>query len=458
MEIPRLIIAGTQSGVGKTTVTTGLMGALAKRGYRVQGFKAGPDFIDPSYHYLATNLPSRNLDSWLLNERRIKELFIRASSKAQISIIEGVMGLYDGMSGIDERGSTSHLSKLLRCPVILVVDASSLARSVGALVLGYKLMDRRVKLKGAILNNVAGEKHAHWCKQAIERYAKVKVLGSLMRNKEIELEERHLGLIPTKEKREILLKKIEKIIEFVGYSLDIDQIIKIAYSAEPLPDTWLSYSKEREETLRIGVAYDEAFNFYYRDALDDIQNFGGKIEFFSPIKDEFPKNISGLYIGGGFPEVLAKELENNNSMRKSIKRYVEKGLPTIAECGGLMYLTNSIRDFNSKSFKMIGLIDAETIMSKRLTLNYTLAEVIRDNILSLINSKVKGHEFHYSSIEGIREDSKFAYSMIKGRGLLDGKDGFLIYNLIASYMHIHLSSNRKRIVRFLKACKEYSRR
>jgi len=455
MEIPRLVIAGTHSGVGKTTIATGIMGALKKRGYKVQGFKVGPDFIDPSYHYLATDLPSRNLDTWLLGINKVKELFVRSASKAHISIIEGVMGLYDGLSGVEELGGTSHLSKLLKCPVILVIDASSLARSAAAIALGYKMMDKRINLKGVILNNVAGEKHANWCKEAIERYAKVKVLGFLNRNKDIELEERHLGLIPTIERKELKIR-IDKIIKFIENSLDLDEIIKIAQEAKPLPESWLMEEKKKKEKVKIGVAYDEAFNFYYRDALEDLQNFGGEIEFFSCIKDELPKDIKGLYLGGGFPEVLAEDLEKNEKIKKDIKKAIEDGLPTIAECGGLMYLTKSIKDFESRSYNMVGIIDGDTIMTKSLTLNYTLAEVIKDNILNLKATRIRGHEFHYSKIEGVK--GEFAYNLLRGKGILEGKDGIIIHKLIASYMHIHLSSNRSMIKRFLKNCEEYYRK
>ena len=329
-KFPRIIIAGTHSGVGKTTVAIGIMAALVKRGYKVQPFKVGPDYIDPTYHTHVTGRASRNLDTWMMGEAGVEKSFLNSASSADISIIEGVMGMYDGFSGSDERGSTAHLAKLLETPVLLVIDGHSMARSAGALVLGYKNFDPRVNIMGVIVNNIASLRHLKYVKEPIERYARVKVIGHLFRNEEMRIKERHLGLIPEQELQDEE-KRYGFIRQMIEKNVSIDDVISIATKTKTTNllyriskrdcfatlamtslrgrSPWQSNSVGQASRLSIGVARDEAFNFYYQDNLDLLEDHGARLVYFSPISDILlPEGLDLLYIGGGFPEVFAKEL------------------------------------------------------------------------------------------------------------------------------------------------------
>ncbi len=437
-------------------MATGLMGALSATGLCVQGFKLGPDFIDPTYHTVVTNRRSRNLDVWLLSEKRILELFHQNTMGCDIAVVEGVMGLYDGLNGTEVRGSTAHLAKLLKSPVILVLDVSGMARSAAAVVAGCKVLDKRLTIAGVILNKVAGEKHAKMCKDTIESITAVPVLGALPKNSDIILPERHLGLVPTNEKLE-LAQRLKKVSEFVKANVDVDRIVEIGKTAPSL----LTVPSKRiigNKKVRIGIAYDEAFNFYYQDALDTLAEMGAELKHFSPIHDkQVPEDLDGLYIGGGFPEVLGKGLEANNSMRSSVKKKAEEGLPIFAECGGLMYLTRSITGFDGLRHSMVGILDCETLMTK-LTLNYTDAVVIRDNLIAKTGSSIKGHEFHFSRLEGVPGDVRFAYQMKRGSGIEGGNDGWLEYSILAQYMHTHLAASPKYGSNLVEACLHYQKR
>jgi len=451
VKAPRVVIAGVQSGVGKTTISIGLMGALKRRGFKVQGFKVGPDFIDPTYHTMITGRQSRNLDSWMLNKRRLLELFTSAMRTSDIGIIEGVMGLFDGFSGTDETGSTIQISKLLKAPIILIIDVWGMSRSAAAIALGFKKMIGKIPL-AVILNRVGGKIHEQWVKDAIKEISNVQVIGAIPWNTEIKLPERHLGLIPAIESKPI--ETLNMIVDFISQHVDLDKVIEIAYSAPEIPE--YDALKPKEKIVKIAVAFDEAFNFYYKDSLETLEKLGAEITFFSPLHDKtLPDNINGLYIGGGFPEVFAKQLEENQSMRNSIKKHAQEGIPILAECGGLMYLTNHIIDPNDKKYRMVGLLDAETLMTKKLHLNYTLAEVIRTNPIVPKNIKIKGHEFHYSEIINIPHDAKMVYKMKIGNGITNKTDGWLEYSTLASYMHIHLTSNLRIPMKFINSTKTF---
>jgi cobyrinic acid a,c-diamide synthase len=432
------------------------MGALSATGLTVQGFKVGPDFIDPTYHTAVTNRKSRNLDAWLLSQKRVLELFHQNTTGCDIAVVEGVMGLYDGLNGTEVRGSTAHLAKLLKSPVILVLDISGMARSAAAVVAGCKVLDKRLTISGVVLNRVAGEKHVKMCKDTIESITAVPVVGALPKNSDILLPERHLGLVPTNEKSEVA-QRLKNISEFVRANVDVDRIIEIAKTAPSLPVVPFKRIN-RNQRVRIGVAYDEAFNFYYQDALDTLTEMGAELEHFSPIHDKHvPEDFDGLYIGGGFPEVLGKGLEANHSMRSSVKKKAEEGMPIFAECGGLMYLTRSITDFDGLRHSMVGVLDCETLMTK-LTLNYTDAVVIRDNILAKSGNSIKGHEFHFSKLDGVPSDIQFAYEMRRGVGIDRKKDGWTQYSILAQYMHTHLAASPKYASNFIKACLDSSKK
>ncbi len=455
MQLSRIVVAGVTSGVGKTSVALGIMYGLKKRGLRVQPFKVGPDFIDPSYHTLITNRKSRNLDVWMMGKKGVIECFASACQDTDVAVIEGVMGLYDGASGKSDYASTAHVAKILDAPIVLVVDASKGARSIAAIILGFLHFDPKVRIKALILNKVAGERHAKYITDALAGSVKVPVIGILSRNSQIQMQERHLGLVPALEMKGAKNQTISSTARYIAQSIDLDRVLS-ACSSTSLPET--HYTPERSAKIRIAVALDESFNFYYADNLVALKRSGAKLVFFSPVKDEnLPYGVHGLMLGGGFPEVLADKLEKNRSMVSSIRKAVNEGMPVYAECGGLMYLTRSISGYRGerKARKMAGIVDADTVMTGRLTLNYTDAHCT-GSIFG--NTRLRGHEFHYSSIENIAEDSRFAYSMKKGKGITDNRDGFIIDdNSLAAYMHLHFI-NRKLSDRIVLSSAKFSHR
>src|SRR5918999_947527 len=457
MQISRIIVAGVTSGVGKTTVAVGIMHGLKKRGLRVQPFKVGPDFIDPSYHTIVTNRKSRNLDVWMMGRQGVLDCFASASENADIAVVEGVMGLFDGMSGKSDFASTAHVSKILDAPIVLVVDASKGARSIAAIILGFLHFDRKLRIAAVILNNVAGERHASYITEALAGIVKIPVVGILTRNSDIKMEERHLGLVPALELKGVKSQMIARTARYVAECIDLNRLLSLC-SNTSLPDARDHDFPKRRAKARIAVALDESFNFYYTDNLIALKRSGAQLVFFSPVKEQkLPDGVHGLMLGGGFPEVLADRLEKNISMMRSIRRAVDQGMPVYGECGGLMYLTRSISGYKGekKSRKMAGIVEADTLMTGRLTLNYTDAEC-NDSIFG--NTHLRGHEFHYSSIENIAKDSRFAYSMRKGKGVTGNQDGFIINdNSLAAYMHLHFA-NRKLPERMVISCVRFSRR
>jgi cobyrinic acid a,c-diamide synthase len=440
MQVSRVVVAGVTSGVGKTSVALGIMRGLSKRGLRVQPFKVGPDFIDPSYHSLISNRKSRNLDVWMMGRKGVLESFASACQDADVAVIEGVMGLYDGVSGKNDFASTAHVAKILDAPIVLVVDASKGARSIAAIILGFLHFDRKLQIRAIILNKVAGERHAKYIIDALADKVKVPVIGVIYRNSKVQMQERHLGLVPALELKAAKNDMISRTARYISESLDLDKILNLC-SSTVLMDA--HFSPQRPAKARIAVALDESFNFYYEDNIAALKRSGANLVFFSPVKDEkLPDDVHGLILGGGFPEVLADKLEGNRSMVRSIRRAVNEGMPIYGECGGLMYLTRSISGYRGerKVLKMAGIVDADTIMTGMLTLNYTDADC-SGSIFG--NIHLRGHEFHYSSIENIASDSRFAYSMKKGNGITGKYDGFIINdNSLAAYMHLHFADRK----------------
>ena len=457
---PTLIIAGTTSGVGKTTISLAIMYALKyKKGFSVQPFKIGPDFIDPSYHKIITGRESRTLDAWMMGNNGIISTLQNTAIDVDVAIIEGVMGLFDGLSGKTDFASTAYVAKILNTPVILVIDAAKAARSIAAMAFGYLNFDRRLKISGIILNNVSGPKHARYITEACKSKIKVPILGIVQRDNELRMDERHLGLIPTDELDHTKKSKIIKVAKKVSEEIYYDKIVSLFKLKKSKFTEIVKKSAPSISKLKIGVALDNSFNFYYNENLNSLRNLRAEITFFSPLNDNhIPNDVSGLMLGGGFPEVMADKLHSNQSMRRSIKTAVEQGMPIYGECGGLMYLTKSIagyRDFK-KPFKMVGVIDANTIMTGRLTLNYTQADMT-SNLFGNIQN-IRGHEFHYSKIENIPQDSMYVYNMKRGSGIDGGKhDGVLIYNSIASYMHLHFYDTRFPN-KWIKFCIDFERR
>ncbi|BEP28710.1 cobyrinate a,c-diamide synthase [Helicovermis profundi] len=443
-----IVIAGVNSNVGKTTITLGIMKALVKRKLKVQAYKVGPDYIDPAFHTHVTNTYSRNLDSWMLNEETIKYLYHKNLADSDIAIVEGVMGMYDGFSGDSEIGSTAHVSKILNLPVVLVIDGSGIAASAAAIVKGFATFDKKVNIAGVIINKVHGEKHYDILRKAIEKYTDVLCLGYVNKDTSISLESRHLGLVPSDEVDQ-LDEKINIISQMIEETLDIGKLIDLSVqnnSNYNLKDNkiidLLISNKNKYKDVKIGVALDKAFNFYYKDNLDLLEYFGAKIKYFSPMSDdELPKDVSLIYFGGGFPEVFAKKLTNNTLMINSIKDAFNKKMPIYAECGGLMYLTGSIKTLNGDIFQMCSIINGKSQMTKRLQrFGYIEVNTTKDSIVGKKNTNFKAHEFHRSIV--ISDDEKiFDVSKKREFGNRNWLCGYKKKNLLASYSHIHFFNN-----------------
>ena len=446
MKIPRFVLAGSSSGVGKTLISCGLIIALKKKGYSVQPFKVGPDYIDPSYLSSVSHNSTRNLDVWLMGKKGILESFIQ-NSNADISLIEGVMGYFDGFSGDSNFSSTHHVASILKSPVVLVLDASKTARSIAATALGFIKFHKNSRISGIILNKLGSSKHANLCKQALEPL-KIPILGFIPKDSDLSLKSRHLGLIPTKEIN-LQENKLKKIIEFI----DIDKLIEISKKTENLVKVIPKKSVKVKTT--ISIALDNSFNFYYPDNIESLKREGAKIKFFSPTSDSSIPKCDGLYIGGGFPEIQGDQLTKNHIMKKQIKKFAENENPIYAECGGLMYLTDSII-YGKKKFKMIGLFNGETMMTKKIKLNYTKGSIRNGCVLSSKLRDFHGHEFHYSEIKSIPSDSRFAYDLSIGIGIKNQKDGLINYNSLASYGHLFFDVNFAK--NFVKNCIKSSRR
>ncbi len=450
-QIPRVVIGGTTSGVGKTTIALGLMAALSRRGLRVQPYKVGPDYIDGSYHTKAAGRLSRNLDGWMLGEATVLELFGRSSEQADIALVEGMMGLFDGISGLDESGSTAQMAKLLRAPVLLVVDVSRTARSAAAMALGYAGLDPGVRVSGIILNRVGSARHRDWTKEAIESLTRLPVLGALPQLQELELQERHLGLIPVAE-RSTFDTYLDTLISSVEEHLDLDRIIALARSAPPLslPCGSLFDMKTPTGAARIAIANDEAFSFYYADSLDLLAGAGADLVNFSPIHDRaLPEGAQGLYIGGGFPELFADRLAANDALRREILEAAYDGMPIYAECGGLMYLTEGIVDFDGHAYPMVGAIPGRAVMEReRLRIGYVEVEPLHKNILAKPGMRLRGHEFHCARWEG-SEPASAAYRILNQ----DGRpEGYRRGNLLATFVHLHLATDPNLASRFVASC------
>ena len=432
LNIPRLVIAGATSGVGKTSITSAIIFGIKKHGYSVQPFKVGPDYIDPSYLSSISKNDAKNLDVWLMGENELVQSFVK-NSASDVSVIEGVMGYYDGFGGKTNFASTHHVASLLKAPTILVLDASKAARSIAATALGFAKFHRNSRIVGIILNKIGSKKHENMCKQALANL-KIPILGSIVKNSE-SMESRHLGLIPVKEQKS-LQNKIRKVSREISDGLDINKIVQICKNVPQLPKA--RPKKFKKSTSTVAIALDSSFNFYYHDNLEALRREGAELKFFSPVADKKIPSCDLIYIGGGFPEVLGQSLERNTTMRRLIKKRAEEGTTIYAECGGLMYLTKSI-SFGNKKHKMVGLFDAETQMTKKMTLNYTEGR-IRSNCIVSAPAKFRAHEFHYSKIRNLPRDAKLVYDLKIGEGIVGKRDALSEYNTLASYCHLYFDS------------------
>lgn len=460
MNIPRLVIAAPMSGSGKTTITTALIAAFSARGLRVAPFKAGPDYIDPTYHALAANRPSHNLDTWMLPPKSVVELFVRATQaeRTDLALIEGVMGLYDGFSGGDETGSTAHLAFILDAPVLLVLDISAMARSAAAIVQGMRDFDPHVHIAGVILNRAGSAGHAQMVKDAIETCLKIPVLGYLMRDEGLNLPERHLGLIPTLEpgRWEAWLDAAR---EKISATVQLDQILELSQHAPELmgPAPIPIHPRFAKEGAKVAVARDAAFNFLYEDNLELLRETGAEIKFFSPLNDRtLPPGTNAIYLSGGFPEVYAEQLAANTTMRNEIRVAYESGMPIYAECGGLMYLTEEIVGIDNRAHPMVGVLRGRSVMTGKLMLGYRVARAATDSWLFRAGDTIRGHEFHYSTWEDRPTDLAHAYELIPtGFQRESRREGAVVENLIASYVHLHFLAMPELAERFVQAAQSW---
>lgn len=450
VSVPRLVIAAPASGSGKTTVATGLMAAFAGRGLAVSPHKVGPDYIDPGYHALATGRPGRNLDAYMCGPELVAPLFAHGAGGCDLAVIEGVMGLYDGASGQGELASTAQVSKLLRAPVVLVVDASSQSRSVAALVHGFASWDPRVRIGGVILNKVASDRHEALLREALDESG-LPVLGVLRRSAQMATPSRHLGLVPVAERATDAVDAVRAMGERVRAGCDLDALMALARTAPPLPDeAWEPQPVAEREPVAgarpvVAVAGGAAFTFAYAEHAELLTAAGAEVVVFDPLRDEkLPAGTSGLVIGGGFPEMYAPELSANEPLRLAVTELARRGAPVAAECAGLLYLA---RELDGRP--MCGVLDAEARMSERLTLGYRQAVAVSDSVLAVTGTRMRGHEFHRTVLEPGAGDTP-AWGMHQPERRVEG---FVQRGVHASYLHTHWAASPGVAGRFVEKCR-----
>jgi cobyrinic acid a,c-diamide synthase len=425
LPIPRIIIAGTHSGCGKTTIARGLMRAFSRKGLVVQPFKVGPDFIDPGYHSAICGRVSRNLDPFMMGEDGVRETFVRASRGADLAVIEGVMGMFDGLDGTGI-SSTAHVVRILDSPVVLVMDVRGMSRSAHALVKGYSSFDPGIRLSGVIFNRVGSERH----RSLIKRELSARALGFIPRDPALSVGSRHLGL-----KMAFEQDKDSTATEIVGDSSDLEGILEIARGAPPFPET-LPPLQSEQGSARIGVASDHAFCFYYQDNLDRLRASGAELVFFSPLADPLP-SADGYYLGGGYPELHAEGLAGS-SCKNQLKDAADEGIPVFAECGGMMYLAETISTAG-REYRMAGILPADAVMTGTIqALGYSLGCWKAGPKIASPGMAIRGHEFHYSYVD-ISRDARFAIEISRGRGICGGMDGLFAHDAVGCYTHSYFS-------------------
>ncbi|MER5754730.1 cobyrinate a,c-diamide synthase [Streptomyces sp. NPDC002088] len=458
--VPRLVIAAPSSGSGKTTVATGLMAAFAGRGLSVSPHKVGPDYIDPGYHALATGRVGRNLDAYLCGPELIGPLFAHGARGCDVAVVEGVMGLYDGAAGEGELASTAQVAKLLRAPVVLVVDASSQSRSVAALVHGFASWDPEVRVGGVILNKVASDRHEELLREALDS-AGVPVLGVLRRVPQVDTPSRHLGLVPVAERRTEAVSAVAAMAAQVSDGCDLEALLGLARGAgalscaawdaaeavasSPPPPLPSPERGDPHDGLTVAVAGGPAFTFSYAEHAELLTAAGAAVVPFDPLRDEqLPDDTRGLVIGGGFPEVYASELSANEPLRKAVAEFALSGAPVAAECAGLLYLCREL-----DGLPMCGVLDARARMSERLTLGYRDAVAVSDSVLATAGQRMRGHEFHRTVVEpGAGESPAWGVRAPRPR-----VEGFVQAGVHASYLHTHWASAPGVARRFVERCR-----
>ena len=451
--LPRLVIAATQSGSGKTTIVTGLLAALRARGLVVQSFKVGPDYIDPGYHALASGRPAHNLDTWLTPAEIVPALFAAEAAGADLAVIEGVMGLYDG--GRQGVSSTAAIAKLLDAPVLLVIDAKSMGASAAAIAQGFRDYDPEVKLAGVILNRLGSDTHEAMIREAMAAIG-IEVYGALRRDDALRMPERHLGLLPVQENEE--RQVVQAMGQAIGRQLDIAAIRRLAQQAAPLAVPGLAAADAPEKRCRIGVARDEAFSFYYPTSLQVLERLGAELVPFSPLHDTALPAVDGLLLGGGFPEMFASQLAANAAMRLAIRQQAEAGMPIYAECGGYMYLFAELQDFAGDCYPMAGVFSGRAVMTKKLQMvGYVTAEQKCDTILGEKGMTLKGHEFHFSLEQENGElERPFAFTKLRNGAVYAA--GQQAGQALGSYLHLHFAGCPAAAASFVRRCEKWHAR
>ncbi|MCD4702855.1 MAG: Ni-sirohydrochlorin a,c-diamide synthase [Methanosarcinaceae archaeon] len=464
LDIPRVLISADRSSSGKTTITAGLLSILTSLGHRVQPFKIGLDYIDPSYHSEITGRRARNIDGYLMNEEEVRDVFTHGcdvDDGVDLAVIEGVRGLYEGFESLSDLGSTAQIARILQCPVILVINARSITRSTAAIVKGYCSFGPDIDIAGVILNNIGSLRHADKAREAVVHYTGIPVLGIIPRDNSMQISMRHLGLVPALEGRrriDDLDQRIDAIAHNVKNGVDVDQIIQIAHSAAPLQRPEKTTFVPRHlatEPPTIGIALDEAFNFYYHNNIELLEMAGARIKYFSPIHDNHLPDVDGLYLGGGYPELFASELETNETMRTDILEASHNGLPIYAECGGLMYLTRKLTtgvkgkgtyhmaEMPEATHDMVGALPGHSLMGHTRVVSYNNGSLAQNSIIGKAGNSFKGHEFHHSEISELPSDAKFSIKLSRGVGIRDGWDGLTVDNTMGSYAHLEAVSYRE---------------
>lgn len=455
IDCPRIVIGGTESGAGKTSLTLALVAALRRRGARVQTFKVGPDFLDPSYLAIASGRPCYNLDGWMMGRDYVEKLVARVTADADIAVIEGVMGLFDGAETVSLEGSTAEIASWLKAPVILVANVYGMARSLAAVVKGFATFERKVEVAGVIANHCGSVRHGIMLAEALQASRLPPMVAAVPRGALPELPERHLGLV-TADSRNLPPETLEALADAFEHYSALGEIVNMARSA---PSLYVEAParKELAERVRLGVAHDAAFHFYYRDLFDELEDSGCRIVRFSPVEDGgLPEGLDALYLGGGYPEEMAAELSANEPMLAAVRKFAKSGRPVYAECGGLMYLCRDLETADGKRYPMTGILPAGTKMHKGLqALSYVTVTLKEDSLWGLAGDSVRGHEFHNSTLTATpqgHEGWRCVYGMKKSRADAPVEEGFQNGNLLASYAHLHLPSRPRALEHVIRAC------
>jgi cobyrinic acid a,c-diamide synthase len=451
--IPRLVIGGVSSNVGKTTATVGLCRALQARGLRVAIFKCGPDYLDPTYHQRAAGSVSHNLDGWLMGRAVALDTFARAAAGADIAIIEGVMGLFDGISPAADEGSTAEMAKWLSAPVVLLVDASGMARSLAAVARGFATFDPELPISAVIANRVGSRGHLALLRRALNEPP---LLGGLPKAPQHSFPSRHLGL-RTADRETVPEAVLDAWGALVAEWVDVDALLDLARAAPPLPIPGSTeVAVAGTPRCRIGVAFDEAFHFYYEDNLRRLEALGAEIVRFSPVHDAHLPKVDGLYLGGGYPEVHAEALAANATMMSDIETFARRGRPVYAECGGLMYLCRGIRHLDGRLTRMVGILSGEAVMSDKLeAIGYVEVETRAATLFGGTGLWFRGHQFRYSSLANA-SGAELVYSVRRRHGGETFAEGYRIGNVVASYVHAHWASNPGMAEGFVRSCASFS--